>query len=465
MSLIGDEYNEAIPKLGDLRVFVLREVDENFPNVAELCKRYWERAYLRSGAIGFPLSVDEVGRASNVSGSVVSKLAGFSSFVILGGTVCVECSSERWATNRTAYNNQIKAEVGGAPCRTCEGFAERDANKPLSKMERQDIEKIENRLTEAILLREREQELSTRRQRAIEHMSGIDMASPTPQAEELGLKHAVALAALLRMSLSEDLDSIAPVRYASGRFAPTESQEIELLAELRNRGVIAVASHSDESLFDFETDENGDLYVPAYYPRDVSWWTKFDQIDGEDPERANQTYIESLDDMLDGTGTWPPLWAILWDEDDWRSLWMEISLNECLAYLRLVLGEHGLPFRAGDKTKLVLEETLERFSVAQVWGMIWRAGRDAASFYMRKSSTREHAANTVVGSIQRQAEKAVAEGWELRQYRRDRRLPRSTLSEVFFAKALGAGDAGFESPFPSERITLDSLPDWLSQTR
>ena len=67
---------------------------------------------------------------------------------------------------------------------------------------------------------------------------------------------------------------------------------------------------------------------------------------------------------------------------------------------------------------------------------------------MRNNSTREHAANTVVGSIQRQAERALGEGWDLRSFRRDRRLPRSAVSEVFFAKA---------SPRPSAPATPASI--------
>jgi hypothetical protein len=216
--------------------------------------------------------------------------------------------------------------------------------------------------------------------------------------------------------------------------------------------------------------------VASWRPREVDWSAKFadvpevreaahldtTRLTSEQRRRRDselgRLYIAELEDALDASGPWPPLWALMWEEDDWRGLWIEISLNECLAYLRLVLSEHGLPFRAGDKTRLVLGEVLERFSVAQVWGMIWRAGRDAAAFYMRNNSTREHAANTVVGSIQRQAERALGESWDLKSFRRDRRLPRSALSEVFFAKALRAGDAGFDLVLPPQGTTLDGLP-------
>lgn len=215
--------------------------------------------------------------------------------------------------------------------------------------------------------------------------------------------------------------------------------------------------------FVFERDpETDEIRVDQYYPFRVVWrlLEPEDESTGEELALPPRIFSE-LEEVFDSVSPWPPLWAIVWEEDDWRALWKEISLQECLSYLELVLGEHGLPFRAGDKTNFVLGNVLESFSVAQVWGMIWRAGRDAAAFYMRRGSTREHAANTVVGSIQRQAERALAEGWDLQSFRRDRRLPRSVLSEVFFGKALRTGDGGFTHVIPLESTELEDLPSSL----
>lgn len=371
----------------------------------------------------------------------------------------------------------------GAPCPTCEGQPPWESRETLSDAELADLERLEARVeaAEARIREVREEE--ERRRDAVYDMSVSNLAADMPRVEELGLRHAVALAALARVALSEDLRSIGPVRRAEDRFGPTPELEKNLLVELHERGAIMVAPEAPLDAFDFGEDpETGEAHVVSWRPRDVDWMVKFADVPGahaadpsdatrSTPEERSQTdselsgrYVAELEDVLDASGLWPPLWAIMWEEDDWRGLWREVSLNECLAYLRLVLGEHGLPFRAGDKTHLVLSEVLERFSVAQVWGMIWRAGRDAAAFYMRRNSTREHAANTVVGSIQRQAERALSEGWDLKPFRRDRRLPRSALSEVFFAKALRAGDAGFDRVLPPEGTTLDDLPRALRPT-
>ncbi len=482
--MLGDEYREAVPALEDLRVGIRGGLSSRFPRLARICEAYWEREELPGGEIRFVASVEEVGREAGLSGSQVSKLAGTASVAILGGTSCPECGGERWATNRTAYHEQIKAEIAGAPCPTCEGRPSWDSRGALSGAELADMERLEARM-EAAEERGREaREEEERRREAVYEMSVSNLAAEMPPVEELGLRHAVALAALARVGLSEDLCRIRPVRSPEDRFGPTPELEMDLLVELHERGAIMVAPEAPLAAFDFGTDpETGEAYVASWRPREVDWSAKFADVPGvrdaahhldaggltpEERRRRDselgRLYVAELEDALDASGPWPPLWAVMWEEDDWRGLWKEISLNECLAYLRLVLGEHGLPFRAGDKTHLVLGEVLERFSVAQVWGMIWRAGRDAAAFYMRRNPSREHAANTVVGSIQRQAERALGEGWDLKPFRRDRRLPRSALSEVFFAKALRAGDAGFDRVVPPEGTTLDDLPHVLRPT-
>jgi hypothetical protein len=61
----------------------------------------------------------------------------------------------------------------------------------------------------------------------------------------------------------------------------------------------------------------------------------------------------------------------------------EISLLECINYLEFVVAEHQLSFTPGEKTKLILGQVLNKFSVAQAYSFIWRSAKDAAEFYMR----------------------------------------------------------------------------------
>ena len=128
------------------------------------------------------------------------------------------------------------------------------------------------------------------------------------------------------------------------------------------------------------------------------------------------------------------------------TLCKEVQLNECLGFLKVILEDHQLYLSPGEKTRQVLSQCLEKFSVAQVYNFIWRAAKDAAAYYMRSSISKRQAANSVVGNISRNMERALANGWEVKPFNRNYNLPQSSLSRIIFNVVLGTDDGGFEYP-------------------
>ena len=126
------------------------------------------------------------------------------------------------------------------------------------------------------------------------------------------------------------------------------------------------------------------------------------------------------------------------------TLCKEVQLNECLGFLKTILEEHQLYLSPGEKTRQVLSQCLEKFSVAQVYNFIWRAAKDAAAYYMRGSISKRQAANSVVGNISRNMERALANGWDVKPFNRNYNLPQSSLSRIIFNMVLGTDDGGFE---------------------
>src|SRR5262249_52948054 len=148
-------------------------------------------------------------------------------------------------------------------------------------------------------------------------------------------------------------------------------------------------------------------------------------------------FLEELEELLT-SDDWPANWHA-----DSEELHRIVALQECLQYMRLIMREHGFEPKIGEKTLLVLKTALANFSIGQVYNFLWRAARDAAAFYVREGISKAHAANIVPGSIQRMAERARAEGWQVKTYRRDFRAPQSQLSQVLFTMALQLPDGGF----------------------
>ncbi len=70
---------------------------------------------------------------------------------------------------------------------------------------------------------------------------------------------------------------------------------------------------------------------------------------------------------------------------------------------------------------------------------------------MRERTSKTHAANIVPGAVQRMADRAIAEGWDIKPYNRDFRAPQSMVSEIFFNTALKIGEQGFKTVPPKQK--------------
>ncbi len=78
-----------------------------------------------------------------------------------------------------------------------------------------------------------------------------------------------------------------------------------------------------------------------------------------------------------------------------------------------------------------------------MYNFIYRACRYASDEYQKRQISKEQAANLIPGAVQRYAERAEAEGWEITPYKRDFNLPQSELSVVLYDAILSKPDGGF----------------------
>lgn len=245
----------------------------------------------------------------------------------------------------------------------------------------------------------------------------------------------VYLLAVIRGAASEDLSYVIPLDKLKERLAPTPELEHEMLLELYRERLLFIHPGSPKEAFVLTESPW------QFYSRDVFWALPI----GKGGETLEP--LEGLERTV-RENDFPDQW-----EEDALELWKKIALHECLEYLTLTMEQHNLPAKPGPKTHSTLSSLLYEFSVAQIYSFIWRAAKDAAAFYMREGTTKSHAANTVVGAIQRQADSAKARGWIPREFRRNFDAPQSMLSRVLFGAFLGAGDSGFSTPLnASDRL-------------
>jgi hypothetical protein len=259
------------------------------------------------------------------------------------------------------------------------------------------------------------------------------LKAPAPlYLDKINLEDAVYLDAAFRASQSEYFLFICPLantlRFGSQHpVTPGSLFTTDLIKHLRDRGIIGVAPESDHEAFDWNTND-----APVSYIFEKVIW-QIAPVIGFD-----SSAIELLESTFRELGAESRIQIL--------PLWRKIALHECLEFLKLQMSNHGLPFKPGPKTQMVIEDGLTTYSVSQLYNQIHRATKDAAAYYMEKSSTItvSQAANSVVGRIQNLIQYARVQKWDITPFRRNFNCPRSEISRVLFDAVLKIGDAGFD---------------------
>lgn len=251
---------------------------------------------------------------------------------------------------------------------------------------------------------------------------------------ELNFREKVFLGALLRTSLSEDMEVILPLNDAERELAPTIGYIKEILSYLIGRGVVSVDSNSSIDAF-LDSNEEKDIEFPnVYYITMVKY--RINIVGDEDIKNILSKIINPK--SFSGA-----------DKEDALNIWKEIALEECIEYFEYQMKSVRFDFNIGEKTIAIFKDLLENFSVSQIYGIIYKSVANATKYYQESSVSKKQAANSVIGGCQRYAERAMINNWELAKYSRIKELPQSMISEFFFDRVIGVGSLGFNMP-PSE---------------
>lgn len=251
---------------------------------------------------------------------------------------------------------------------------------------------------------------------------------------ELNFREKVFLGALLRTSLSEDMEVILPLNDAERELAPTIGYIKEILSYLIGRGIISVDSNSSIDAF-LDSNEEKDIEFPnVYYINMVKY--RINIVGDEDIKNILSKIInpKSFSDA---------------DKEDALNIWKDIALEECIEYFEYQMKSVRFDFNIGEKTIAIFKDLLENFSVSQIYGIVYKSVANATKYYQESSVSKKQAANSVIGGCQRYAERAMINNWELAKYSRIKELPQSMISEFFFDRVIGVGSLGFNMP-PSE---------------
>ncbi len=114
-------------------------------------------------------------------------------------------------------------------------------------------------------------------------------------------------------------------------------------------------------------------------------------------------------------------------------LWLDLATAECMRYLHDQSEMHNLPIDWELRLQLssVIRVAAESYSVAELWNVIWKVVRDAATLSRRDYYNPTKAAATLPGKIRRHLEKEKKGEVTLKPWDRPDHQPSGTLGELF----------------------------------
>lgn len=264
------------------------------------------------------------------------------------------------------------------------------------------------------------------------------------RAEKLDLPVALTLAALFEDGEEVSGGVTVPVIERGNPLTPTSDLDFKLLEALIDQGILQLHPSSTPDAFlwkeDGALDDQHYPMLASYHLRGVG-----------DVEIRLREYLKELSQVI-SRDNWPEHWV-----EQFSDFWFDLAVSECKAYLVHMLKRHGFDFTPGQRTEEVFRHALRWYSIGQMYYFIWRAARDSAAYAARERVTAKQAANSAITRISGDVDRAYAQGWDVSVFRRDSRLPQSTISHILFSRALQLEDALAYSPvdLPVRRAGLE----------
>ena len=248
---------------------------------------------------------------------------------------------------------------------------------------------------------------------------------------ELTFFHKLVLLTLFRTQTEEDFDHIISLDDPSRNklLSPTKEMDLECLKELFNCDAVIIDPDSRVEAFIEDQD------FKSFYINRTRWIPNI-TFDGINRASLSEVYKEIYQELKDGI-------QAQWEEEIFKTLF-RIAQEEVLQYIHVIADELNVNFTAENKTREVVNQLLKNFSVSEIYYFVKKSVESAHIYYSKgRANNKKHAANTIPNKILSLGERAIDGGWNVYKYSRDRRAPRSYISQVFYGFFLQDEDAGF----------------------
>lgn len=402
--------------------FINTQILSNDPKIKSICSRYWS---INSEGEFSEANTKQICQDFDLTNYKLTKIIQEYSTVTSETYKCDGCNKPWEVTSRTQYldsvKNRARLRYRNNICDSCK------EKERLQAIEQAKLEKIE---AEKRMLLARDELIS------------INGERPPFCLEDLEFKELVFLKTLLDHSGSETLESINPYNENPGiRVAPGDIPG-EIISDLKSKNIILVDPESEGGTYFLDEDDQ-----ITYYPASVNYKINFDI----DLYTKGSGFYKKISDLLSSPDFFKEF------QDEFIQLSQQIMVQSLLEFMQWMIDEHNLVFSPGEKTMIVLHELTEEFSISQGMNIIYGAVKSAAAYAMKDNISRNQAANSVIGTIQRRIEKIRQENWDTKKFGRNYDLPQSIIERVLYSKIVNGDDAAFDLSLKEQLQILNDV--------
>ena len=285
-------------------------------------------------------------------------------------------------------------------------------------------EKCENKRYQLMLVQKHKQEELARRKIDNIHQNwGLNLEPVS--INDMTFKQKVMVGTLMYWSNSEDLRIIRPSSDVRGSIVPWNSVDGGFLEELLSYNILKVDVESDPAAFNDEGNEIIDI----------------DKVQFQLNVEADNNDLENI-----------LLGNYIGTDEEKLMIWHELYVMEAIEYLLFRLELSKLSFNPGQKTLSVFSDISRDFSLACCTQMIYSGYKTAMTKISEGSYSKKHAINSIISYVGRYAINVRNGLWQCKGYNRDKRIPRSALSEYVYDRVIKKGDVLFELPVNEESL-------------
>lgn len=365
-------------------------------------------------------------------------------------------------------NNVMEFEVKDSECSTC------NHTEPMEQCFCDHCMEIKCKKAE-MLAEERKKRFALEQK----ILDDIDV-SPyfSSQDNPLSPRKYIELVAWLRVYWSENqtfVESLEKEISSEQKVYYDENKIYEMMKYLYQHNIIAPSPTSSHEAFSFETKDES-LTFKSFSLLKVNWELRIEFDFFSDSKRKFiypdwKKYFTYdcgknilLNDEISKEMVFERLTQLF-------NFWRDLLLEDALDYLKYRYKEvnliAGVGKNPGVKTKSLLAELLERFTLGQVYYFIYSGTKDAAAYYQTNRVSKTQAANSAITTIERRAQRAEQYDWNISEYDRPWEMPDYGVSYILYHEILKLPN-GSKSTIPSmsyifQLFDLEELEDEVKE--